>query len=115
MGRLAAALIRHPSCLRSNETRRAHGKSPLIPASLSGGELKHESRPRAQLPPRERRRPNGGAARPGRGFDHPDFCSAGAGAVTAAWIALQWRTRLAQEETNCLSGVSMSENWILAM
>src|SRR5262249_32026027 len=30
------------------------------------------------------------------------------GAVTAAWIALQWRTRLAWEETNCLSGVLMS-------
>src|SRR5215831_7513223 len=40
--------------------------------------------------------------------DHPDFCSARGDAVMAAWIALQWRTRLAWAETNCLSGVSMS-------
>src|SRR5215831_1935359 len=46
--------------------------------------------------------------RSGCRFDHPGFCSARVGAVTAAWIAVQWRTRLAWEETNCLSGVSMS-------
>ena len=28
--------------------------------------------------------------------------------ITVSWIAMQWRTRLCREETNCLSGVSIS-------
>src|SRR5262245_29213535 len=56
-----------------------------------------------------RQRSTGGGLaqhRSGCRFDHPG--SAPGGALTAAWIAVQWRTRLACEETNCLSGVSMS-------
>jgi hypothetical protein len=42
-------------------------------------------------------------------WDHHSARCRCSGALTAAWIALQWRTRLALEETNCLSDVSMSK------
>jgi hypothetical protein len=42
-------------------------------------------------------------------YDHPrDPSGSGGRAITASWMARQWRAMFARDTTNCFSGVSIS-------